>query len=118
MRRRRLPSLYREWHYIGHVSTLTTPGDYVTMQLADENIFVIRDDDDQLRGFYNVCRHRAHQLVSGNGRVKDIVCPYHAWRYNKSGELCFARNTQGISKMDRHGSTEIPSVSPKITPAA
>ena len=72
---------YREWHYIGHVSTLSTPGDYVTMQLADENIFVIRDDDDQLRGFYNVCRHRAHQLVSGNGRVKDIVCPYHAWRY-------------------------------------
>ena len=53
---------YREWHYNGHVSTLTTPGDYVTMQLADENIFVIRDDDDQLRGFYNVCRHRAHQL--------------------------------------------------------
>lgn len=92
---------YREWHYIGHVSTLTTPGDYSTMQLADENIFVIRDDDDQLRGFYNVCRHRAHQLVSGNGRVKDIVCPYHAWRYNKSGELCFARNTQDISNFDQ-----------------
>ena len=88
---------YREWHYIGHVSTLSNPGDYATLQLADENIFVMRGDDRALRGFYNVCRHRAHQLVAGSGNVADIVCPYHAWRYNKSGELCFARNTQDIN---------------------
>jgi nitrite reductase/ring-hydroxylating ferredoxin subunit len=40
-----------------------------------------------LRAFYNVCQHRAHELVSGEGNCKVLVCPYHAWSYELSGEL-------------------------------
>ena len=72
---------YRHWHYIGHLSQLEKAGDYLTARIADEPVFVMRGEDGTLRGFYNVCRHRAHELLEGSGRVDAIVCPYHAWTY-------------------------------------
>ena len=77
--------LYRHWHYAGHLSMVENAGDYLTAQIADESVFVIRGQDGELRGFYNVCRHRAHQLVEGSGNKKNIVCPYHAWSYSREG---------------------------------
>ena len=46
-------------------------------------------DDYKLRAFYNVCQHRAHELLpEGFGNVaRAIICPYHAWTYEKSGQL-------------------------------
>lgn len=79
------------WHYIGHESHFAKPGDYLTLEIADERIFVIKGDDDVIRGFYNVCRHRAHQLLKGQGNAKTIVCPYHAWSYKTDGKLRHAR---------------------------
>ena len=67
--------LYRNWHYVGHVSQVSNPGDYLTLQLGDESLIVIRSDDGELKGFYNVCRHRAHRLLEGTGNVKSITCP-------------------------------------------
>ena len=79
---------YRTWQYIAHESMLPETGDYLTLRLCDENIFVIRSSDGKLRAFYNVCRHRAHELLQGNGNVRKlIVCPYHAWSYNNEGNL-------------------------------
>ena len=92
---------YRHWHYVGHVSMVENAGDYVTAQIADESIFVIRGADGELRGFYNVCRHRAHQLVEGSGNKNNIVCPYHAWSYSHTGELQYARNSERVAGFDK-----------------
>ena len=35
--------------------------------------------DGELRAFYNVCKHRGHELVTGEGKTRALVCPYHAW---------------------------------------
>ena len=78
---------YCNWHYAGHLSQLSKSGDYLTATIADESIFIVRGQDDTLRGFYNVCRHRAHQLLEGSGNTRNIVCPYHAWSYALDGEL-------------------------------
>ena len=74
---------YRTWQYVAHLSLLQNPGDYATVQICDQNVFVIRGDDGELRGFYNVCQHRAHELLpAGHGNVeRAIVCPYHAWTF-------------------------------------
>ena len=37
--------------------------------------------------FSNVCLHRMSTLLHGRGRVRAIVCPYHAWTYNLDGTL-------------------------------
>lgn len=84
---------YRTWQYVGHKAFLENPGDYVTAQICDQNVFVMRGGDGVLRGFYNVCKHRAHELLPGpNGNVKSvIVCPYHAWTFEREGALRGAR---------------------------
>lgn len=83
---------YKTWQYVAHQSMLPNPGDYFTLKICDENIFVIRSADGELRAFYNICRHRAHELLSGTGNVRKlIVCPYHAWSYDTAGSLQVAR---------------------------
>ena len=62
-------------------------------------------DDNKLRAFYNVCQHRAHELLpEGSGNVaRAIVCPYHAWAFEKSGQLRGAprsENRPGFNKKD------------------
>ena len=81
----------KSWHYIGHQSHVAKIGDYLTLDIADESVFVIRSDDNELRAFFNVCRHRAHRLLEGAGNTRAIVCPYHAWSYHNDGRLRHAR---------------------------
>ena len=79
---------YRSWHCVGHCSEVAKPGDFASHTIVDENIFVVRDAAGLLRAFYNLCRHRGHPLVEGNGNAKQtLVCPYHAWAYNLDGSL-------------------------------
>ena len=92
---------YRNWLYAGHVSQLVERGAYLTTRVHNQHVFVIRDNDDELRAFYNVCQHRGHELLAGNGRVRSIICPYHAWTYGLNGDLVGARNTKDVPDFDR-----------------
>ena len=96
---------YKTWQYIGHKSCFKKPGDYVTARICDQHIFVMMGGDGELRAFYNVCQHRAHELLpEGHGNVKSvIVCPYHAWTFEREGALRGAprsQNRPGFNKAD------------------
>ncbi len=96
---------YRTWQFVAHKESFQKPGDYVTVQICDQNLFVMMGQDNQLRAFYNVCQHRAHELLPpGRGNVNAlIVCPYHAWAFSQEGLLHGApRATQrpGFNKSD------------------
>jgi choline monooxygenase len=91
----------RSWCYAGHLGALAEPGCYITCRIADENIIVIRGKDGVLRGFYNVCQHRAHELLKGSGKAKFITCPYHAWTYHADGRLRTARGSEALPDFDR-----------------
>lgn len=77
------------WLFLGLEADLVRPGDYLADTLADFPVVVVRDAAGQLRGFHNVCRHRAGPLVGdGKGRCdREFVCRYHAWRYGFDGQL-------------------------------
>lgn len=77
----------KDWLCAGRADALKEPGDYLTMEIAGEPVIILRDRDGQLRGLSNVCRHRMSTLLEGRGRVRAIVCPYHAWTYNLDGSL-------------------------------
>lgn len=78
----------RNWMYFCHRSQILQPGDYLTGDIGGQAIFVIHGTDGVIRGFFNVCQHRAHQLLSGSGHVKlTMSCPYHSWTYDTSGNL-------------------------------
>ena len=93
--------LARTWQFGCHVSELVNPGDYATFGIAGESLFAIRGRDDKIRVFYNVCQHRAHQLVSGTGTTRVVVCPYHAWTYELSGELRSGPNIRAVEGFDK-----------------
>lgn len=83
------------WQWVGHVSAVAEPGDYFTATIADERLFVIRDHDNQLRAFFNVCLHRGHSLLQGSGHLNGLItCPYHAWVYDSTGALRGARMSE------------------------
>ena len=77
----------KEWLCVGHVSELNRPGDYLTFDLVEHPVLVLRDRSDELRAFSNVCRHRSARLVDGSGNTNLLVCPYHAWTYELNGRL-------------------------------
>lgn len=91
---------YRSWLLAGHVEQVANPGDYFTAKIADQNTIVVRGKDKVLRAFYNVCSHRAHQLLTGAGNVKSIVCPYHAWSYSTEGSLRTARHQDEVAHFE------------------
>jgi len=76
-----------EWICVGRASVVANPGDYLTCEIADQPIVVLRDLDGVLRALSNVCLHRMSVLLKGTGRSRSIVCPYHAWTYNLDGTL-------------------------------
>ncbi len=92
---------YNSWCYVGHASQLEKPGHYITAKVHEQNIFVVRDKSGDLNGFYNVCMHRGHELLKGQGKTNLIVCPYHAWSYALNGELKKARNSENVAGFDQ-----------------
>ena len=93
--------LTRTWQFAGHASQLKETGDYFTFDMAGESLFCIKGRDGEIRTFYNVCQHRAHQLVSGQGQTRVVVCPYHAWTYELTGELRAGPNIKAVEGFDK-----------------
>lgn len=77
----------KDWFCVGRASSLENPGDYLTLDLAEQPIVVLRDSEGQLKAMSNVCLHRMSTLLEGRGNARSIVCPYHAWTYNLDGSL-------------------------------
>ena len=95
---------YASWQIVAHESELPNPGDYVCATVVDQSLFVLRGNDGVVRAFFNVCQHRAHELLKGKGNVKSvIVCPYHAWSYELDGSLRGARATRHLPEFDPAG---------------
>ena len=90
----------KSWQWICHGEKLREPGSYVTDLVAQMPIVAVRDSGGELRAFYNVCKHRAHHLLVGEGVARNIVCPYHAWSYDLGGQLTAARHTDELADFD------------------
>jgi phenylpropionate dioxygenase-like ring-hydroxylating dioxygenase large terminal subunit len=87
---------FKTWQYGGAASQVAEPGGYITAQILDQSVIIIRGLDGTLRGFHNVCSHRAHQLLKGCGHVRTITCPYHAWGFKTDGQMRSARGAEKL----------------------
>lgn len=95
---------YRNWLFFCHASEVPAPGDYRVGSILDQSIFVLRGSDGEVRAFFNVCQHRAHQLLQGSGRVGGAVrCPYHSWTYGLDGALRHAPRCEAVRDFDKSG---------------
>ncbi len=81
---------FRQWFYAGRVDSLAEAGSFVAVDVVGESVLVVRGKDGELRGFYNVCRHRGSRLCDeeSSGKLRGAIkCPYHAWSYSFDGKL-------------------------------
>jgi choline monooxygenase len=86
----------RTWQVVGHCDQVANAGDYFTTELVGEPLLIVRGTDAKLRGFYNVCRHRAGPPAEGCGSRKVFRCGYHGWSYGLDGALLSATEIEGV----------------------
>lgn len=78
----------RHWILVGVTADVPEPGDVSTIDIGKSSIILVRDDDEQVQAFRNVCRHRGARLkTAGKSTVGMLVCPYHQWTYDLDGSL-------------------------------
>jgi glycine betaine catabolism A len=101
---------YGRWFCIGRAEQLPNPGDYFLAQIVGESLIVVRgrsrgrSKGDQIRAFFNVCRHRGTRICTEErGQFAgSIQCPYHAWTYGLDGRLVAARYMRDTPGFDKH----------------
>jgi choline monooxygenase len=86
----------RSWQVVGHRNQAAEAGDYFTTELVGEPLLIVRGSGGELRGFYNVCRHRAGPPAEGCGSRKLFRCGYHGWTYGLDGSLLSATEIEGV----------------------
>ena len=95
-------SVFRNsWQFVSHEEKLRDNNSYVVCDVQGASVLVVRDGEGELRAFYNVCKHRGHELMSGEGNVRIITCPYHAWTYNLDGNLRAARRSEHLENFNK-----------------
>ncbi len=85
-----------DWVYVGRQGTIPNPGDYMTAKVGKRPVVCIRQKDGSIRAFGNFCLHRYAKLLDGRGKTGRIVCPYHAWTYDITGQLIGITDPQGF----------------------
>ena len=91
----------REWLVAGPAASLSSPGRYVALDVCGWPVVLVVGDDGELRGFHNVCRHRAGPLAAdGEGTCRALRCGYHGWTYDLDGRLRRPRDFGAASDFD------------------
>ena len=80
------------WVYAGHANSIRESGQYFTRTIGGRQIIVVRDDEGEVRSFFNTCAHRGSAMVddtpmSNPGTMRRVRCPYHLWTYALDGKL-------------------------------
>ena len=87
----------RDWVLVARVEDIAEPGAFLVREVLDESVLLVRGRDDQIRAFYNVCRHRGTAVEERDcGQAVRFQCPYHAWIYDLEGKLIRAKHTEDL----------------------
>jgi choline monooxygenase len=81
----------------------------VSCDVAGQPVALVRGGDDEVRGFFNVCRHHAAAVVTeAEGSAKNLRCPYHGWTYSLEGQLKGTPDFSGACDFDREANGLVP----------
>ncbi len=97
------------WQMVGRAEQLMGAGQYITADVAGEPIVVVRGRDGVIRGFFNVCRHHAAEVVTESaGCTESLRCPYHGWTYSLDGTLKSVAEFDGVRDFDKSANGLVP----------
>jgi len=99
----------RNWIMVAKAHEVSQPGQYITCELAGEPLLIVRQHNQQLGAFYNVCRHHASAVaVESAGKTSIFRCPYHGWSYGLDGALKGAPEFDGVCGFERSENGLVP----------
>jgi nitrite reductase/ring-hydroxylating ferredoxin subunit len=75
------------WQLACREEELPEAGSFITYDIVDETITVLRAEDGSIKAFYNVCQHRGRRLTEGCGKAKMLRCRFHGWQWNLDGSV-------------------------------
>jgi fatty-acyl-CoA synthase len=79
---------YRTWVYVGHVSEIPEPGDYVVKSIGPQQVIMTRDKQGEIHMVLNRCAHRGNLVCDApRGNANAFRCPYHGWTFSNTGKL-------------------------------
>jgi phenylpropionate dioxygenase-like ring-hydroxylating dioxygenase large terminal subunit len=96
---------------VAMTAELREVGDYKAMDVGGVPVLLNRDDNGEIRAWVNMCSHRGAQIMDeGCGNTHRFTCPYHAWSYNRSGELTGIFQNKDFGDIDKseNGLTPLP----------
>lgn len=80
---------------------IANEGDYLTHEVIDTSIVLVRDGDGAARAYVNACRHRGARLAEGRGKKLSFSCPFHAWNWGLDGRIIARPNShEGFAQAD------------------
>lgn len=105
----------RVWNMGPRLDELRSPGDYVTHTLGKEHLVFVLNEDGQVRGFFNVCRHRGNVLCRRyRGNMKSFYCAFHGWKYDLDGAVSDIPHRERFSGLDDPGELEKLNLTPLV----
>lgn len=76
------------WTCAGRESDLKAVGHWFKYELGRESFIIVRSGENEVKAYYNVCRHRGNRLVREDfGRQRLFTCPFHGWQWRNDGQL-------------------------------
>jgi len=97
--------LAKSWQYVGHVSQLPNVGDHLLDEVLGRPVLIVRNQDQQILCFSNVCRHRGGPIATASGHARTLRCSYHAWTYSLDGQLIGTPKFEGAQNFRKHECT-------------
>ena len=95
---------FNNWIVVGVSSSVPEIGDAKPFDLMGVPLLILRDKNNKIRVFHNVCSHRGMILVNEECKLKNTIrCPYHSWSYNFNGELIATPHVGGMNIHEADG---------------
>ena len=77
----------RVWQIAGRMEQLRNVGSYLTYDIGDDAVIVIRVSETGFKAFHNACQHRGRRLLDAEGQIQEIACRFHGWRWRLNGTI-------------------------------
>lgn len=85
------------WNYLCLEAELPEGGSYRTTFAGEAPVVVVKDGDGEIYAFENRCAHRGALIaLEKSGKVDGFQCVYHAWSYNRQGDLTGVAFEKGV----------------------
>jgi len=95
---------FNNWIVVGVSSSVPEVGDVKPFNLMGIPLLILRDKNNKIKVFHNVCSHRGMILVKEECKLKNTIrCPYHSWSYNFNGELIATPHVGGMNIHETEG---------------